>query len=193
MKNFVSPCFIVLLFLCSCKSNSFLTQRYTNYGHSSHKHTKNTVVTTKAVKKSENASTVAVQPVSELLAEFETPVATSAAEHPVTKHSKHFVLREKLIDPALQASSRHFSLLKSEIEKNRSQQVESKKHSGNTCIGWPDFLIHCLRSCCFRSSWLFSWPSSLFLFLPDRVIISSKDVIFIFWKAETGLTEMAQN
>ena len=39
MKTFTYPIICIALFLCSCKNNSFLTQRYTNFDHGTRKST----------------------------------------------------------------------------------------------------------------------------------------------------------
>ncbi len=70
MKTFIYLPFIALIMLASCKSNSFTTQRYTKYGHASHKNKQYEVVVTK-----QNQATEAKENVeTEVVKSHETPL-----------------------------------------------------------------------------------------------------------------------
>jgi len=124
MKKVIYLSFITLIFLCSCKTNSFTQQRYTKLGHSSHKHIK----PEKALAKESN--TLGIETTCDALLapelKFESPQPLSASAEPASAE-RNFYSPKKIISPLIHKGSEVFSTIKAEAKKESRQKVNSKK------------------------------------------------------------------
>jgi hypothetical protein len=109
MKTIIYLPLIALIFLCGCKSNSFMTQRYTNFGHAGHKNT----IAKKHIVKPERSldETTKEEPI-----EY-TQIASASETGPV------LFIRETLLKPI----KTNFQNINDSITKQQAGQVENSK------------------------------------------------------------------
>ncbi|MCD6068105.1 MAG: hypothetical protein K0S33_2931 [Bacteroidetes bacterium] len=85
MKNYIYLTILAVAFLCSCKSNSFLSQRYTHFGHSSKKSEQQKPAVTEP---KEQVSIAAAPAKTEIAKETPKPAEELASEKENTAHNK---------------------------------------------------------------------------------------------------------
>lgn len=119
MKNLIYLCFVIAV-LSGCKGNSYTTQRYTKFGHASHKtsHTGKAIVKTQAPVSAEN------NPEAEDVKNVET--------EPVLASTNSYSIKENILARIpVQIFPTGLNLTKSEVldTKDSKQVYKSKKTS----------------------------------------------------------------
>ena len=126
MKNFILFPLLALVLLSGCKSNSFMTQRYTHLGHSPNKHN-NTEATSGKTKEVKTAGHQEIVYVKEQPQAPETSVSLDATDNNLNKQSAAPASPNRFIAPFLRAGNTAVSLVKAEVKKTGEQKLKPKK------------------------------------------------------------------
>lgn len=132
MKKLIYLSLVAIVILSSCKGNSFITQRYTKFGHTFHKtcYTEKTLAKTSSPVIAENNS--------------ETEIAKNGEAEPVSATSNSFLTKENILERIpVQIFPNGLKLTKTEgLEADDSKHVykskktfEQKKQTAKKVIG----------------------------------------------------------